>query len=219
MRTVARDHSGRWLSRALGLSLLVAPLGVRAQQAVITGRVSAAESNENLADSRVMIVNSSTVTQTNSEGRYTFRNVPTGTIEVRVHPRRVSGTEEIGDGRAGRVGDARLLDEGGGRPTPGSGDHGDGRPAQGRDRQRAVDDQRSAARRAERRVEHGRPPRRQGAGGDHGSAQHERLGSGHSNPRTELAQPEQRADHDRRRRAVLLELDQRRASGGRTRAS
>ncbi len=84
MSTVARGHSGRWLSPALGLSLLVAPLGVRAQQAVITGRVSAAESNENLADSRVMIVNSSTVTQTNSEGRYTFRNVPTGTIEVRV---------------------------------------------------------------------------------------------------------------------------------------
>jgi TonB-linked SusC/RagA family outer membrane protein len=84
MRTVARGHSGRWLIPALGLSLLVAPWGVRAQQAVITGRVSAAESNENLADSRVMIVNSSTVTLTNSEGRYTFRNVPTGTIEVRV---------------------------------------------------------------------------------------------------------------------------------------
>jgi hypothetical protein len=84
MKTVARGHSARWLSPALGLSLLVAPWGVRAQQAVITGRVSAAESNENLADSRVMIVNSSTVTLTNSEGRYTFRNVPTGTIEVRV---------------------------------------------------------------------------------------------------------------------------------------
>src|SRR5215831_16478908 len=84
MRTVARNRSGRWLARALGLSLLVAPYALRAQQAVITGRVSAAESNENLADSRVMIVNSSTITLTNSEGRYTFRNVPTGTIEVRV---------------------------------------------------------------------------------------------------------------------------------------
>ena len=151
MRTVARGHSGRWLSRALGLSLLVAPYGVRAQQAVITGRVSAAESNENLADSRVMIVNSSTVTQTNSEGRYTFRNVPTGTIEVRVI--RVGYQEQKKSVAVAprRVGDARLHHEGGGGPAPGSRDHGDRRPTKGRDRQRAVDDQRADARRAGRR--------------------------------------------------------------------
>jgi len=92
MRTIARNHSNRWLPGVLGLALLIAPFAVRAQQAVVTGRVSAAESNESLADSRVMIVNSSTITLTNSEGRYTFRNVPTGTIEVRVI--RVGYTEQ-----------------------------------------------------------------------------------------------------------------------------
>ena len=219
MSTVARGHSGRWLSPALGLSLLVAPLGVRAQQAVITGRVSAAESNENLADSRVMIVNSSTVTQTNSEGRYTFRNVPTGTIEVRVirvgyQEQKKSVTVAPGvsvtldfsmkaaviqlqEVVTTATGDQRKVEIG----------------------QFAVDDQRAAARRAERRVEHGGPPRREGAGGHHVSAQHERLGARDPNPRVELAQPRQRADHDRRRRAVLLELDQRRVSAGRAKAS
>ena len=73
----------RRLCRTLTFSLLLAPALLSAQQAVLTGRVSGTGS-EGLADSRVMLVNTSTVTQTNSEGRYTIRNVPTGTIEVRV---------------------------------------------------------------------------------------------------------------------------------------
>ena len=49
--------------------------------------------------------------------------------------------------------------------------------------------------------EHGRPPRRQGAGRDHAPPNMTRLGAGDSHPRRQLAQPEQRADLDRRRRA------------------
>ena len=74
----------RRLSRALFFQLAVLAPALTAQQAVLTGRVSASGSAEGLADSRVMLVNASTSTLTNSEGRYTLRNVPTGTIEVRV---------------------------------------------------------------------------------------------------------------------------------------
>ena len=80
----AQGASRHWRLWLPTLSLLLAPCVSSAQQAVVSGRVSAEGSSEGLADSRVMIVNSSTVTVTNSEGRYTFRNVPTGTIEVRV---------------------------------------------------------------------------------------------------------------------------------------
>ena len=139
--------------------------------------MSAAESNENLADSRVMIVNSSTVTQTNSEGRYTFRNVPTGTIEVRVirvgyQEQKKSVTVAAGASvtldfsmKAAVVqlqevvttatGDQRKVEIGNALSTI-SAPH---------------------ARRAGRGVEHGRPPRRQGSGVVISSAQHERLGA------------------------------------------
>ncbi|HEX4681584.1 MAG TPA: TonB-dependent receptor plug domain-containing protein, partial [Gemmatimonadaceae bacterium] len=62
---------------------LAAPLAAQAQQTV-SGRVTAVGSNEPLADARVMLVNSSLAATTNAEGRYTLRNVPTGTVDIRV---------------------------------------------------------------------------------------------------------------------------------------
>ncbi|HEV8216029.1 MAG TPA: TonB-dependent receptor, partial [Gemmatimonadaceae bacterium] len=54
------------------------------QQASISGRVMAEGSNEPLSDVRVFLVGSALNVSTNAEGRYTMRNVPTGTQEVRV---------------------------------------------------------------------------------------------------------------------------------------
>ena len=74
----------RWQRWLPVIAFAAAAGSAGAQQAVVTGKVSAVGSSDGLADSRVMVVNSSTVTLTNSEGRYTLRNIPTGTIEVRV---------------------------------------------------------------------------------------------------------------------------------------
>jgi TonB-linked SusC/RagA family outer membrane protein len=61
-----------------------APAVAQSQQAVITGRVTAAGSGEPLADGRVMVVNTSLAVPTGADGRFTLRGVPTGTIQVRV---------------------------------------------------------------------------------------------------------------------------------------
>src|SRR5436309_1855974 len=62
---------------------LAAPLAAQAQQTV-SGRVTANGTSEPLADARVMLVNTSVAATTNAEGRYTLRNVPTGTVDIRV---------------------------------------------------------------------------------------------------------------------------------------
>jgi TonB-linked SusC/RagA family outer membrane protein len=66
------------------VAALAAPLSAQAQQAVVSGRVTAVGTNEPLADARVMLVNTSVAATTNSEGRYTLRGVPAGTAEIRV---------------------------------------------------------------------------------------------------------------------------------------
>jgi TonB-linked SusC/RagA family outer membrane protein len=63
---------------------MAVPLAAQAQ-GTISGRILATGSSEPLADARVMIVNSTTSTLTNAEGRYTLRNVPAGAVEVRVN--------------------------------------------------------------------------------------------------------------------------------------
>jgi TonB-linked SusC/RagA family outer membrane protein len=54
------------------------------QQASISGRVMAEGTNEPLSDVRVFLVGSALNVSTNAEGRYSLKNVPTGTMEVRV---------------------------------------------------------------------------------------------------------------------------------------
>jgi TonB-linked SusC/RagA family outer membrane protein len=85
MRLIGTRSAGGYLRSTLATVALAAlPLAAQAQQATITGRVTAAGTNEPLADARVMVVNTSVAAPTNSEGRYTLRGVPNGTVDVRV---------------------------------------------------------------------------------------------------------------------------------------
>jgi TonB-linked SusC/RagA family outer membrane protein len=73
--------------RRLALATLIAfatPLAASAQRATITGRITAAGTGEGLSDARVAVVGTSLITSSGAEGRYTLRNVPFGTAEVRV---------------------------------------------------------------------------------------------------------------------------------------
>ena len=73
----------RLLRATVAVVLLAAPSLAFAQQASISGRVTA-QGGEPLPDSRVYLVGSSLTVGTNAEGRYMLRGVPTGTVEVRV---------------------------------------------------------------------------------------------------------------------------------------
>jgi TonB-linked SusC/RagA family outer membrane protein len=53
-------------------------------QGTITGRVTAQGTNQPLEEARLMVVGTSLVTTTSAEGQYTLKNVPAGTVEVRV---------------------------------------------------------------------------------------------------------------------------------------
>ena len=85
MRLIQSRSAGPYLRSALAaVSLSVLPFALHAQQATITGRVTAVGTSEPLPDARVMLVNSSLATSTNAEGRYTLRGVPSGAVDVRV---------------------------------------------------------------------------------------------------------------------------------------
>ena len=71
-----------WLLASL--VLLTAATGAAAQQATIAGRIFAEGTNAPLPESRVLIVGSTLATTTGADGRYIIRNVPPGTVEVRV---------------------------------------------------------------------------------------------------------------------------------------
>src|SRR6185312_15228936 len=67
------------------LALVALPAAARAQAGTtITGRVTASGTNEPLGEGRVMLVGTSIAATTNSDGKYTLRGVPSGTVEVRV---------------------------------------------------------------------------------------------------------------------------------------
>jgi len=63
-----------------------------AQGGTITGRVAAQGSGEVLPESRVIVIGTSIFTSTGADGRYTLRNVPAGTYDLRVL--RVGYTEQ-----------------------------------------------------------------------------------------------------------------------------
>jgi TonB-dependent SusC/RagA subfamily outer membrane receptor len=76
--------SGR-AARALSFAVLLAsPALVTAQQATITGRVTAEGNGEALTDVRVFLVGTALSVGTGPDGRYTMRGVPAGPGEVRV---------------------------------------------------------------------------------------------------------------------------------------
>ncbi|AHG88826.1 TonB-dependent outer membrane protein, SusC/RagA [Gemmatirosa kalamazoonensis] len=73
--------------------LLVGGAGVAgAQQATISGQVTAAGTAQPLPDSRVYVVGTTLIATTNAEGRYSIRGVPAGQAQVRVI--RVGYTEQ-----------------------------------------------------------------------------------------------------------------------------
>ena len=63
-----------------------------AQGATITGKVAAQGSGEVLPESRVIVVGTQLFTSTGADGRYTLRNVPAGSYDLRVL--RVGYTEQ-----------------------------------------------------------------------------------------------------------------------------
>jgi TonB-linked SusC/RagA family outer membrane protein len=84
MRFTPSKRVGSGLVPVLAAATLLAmPAALRAQ-GTVTGRVTAAGTEEPLGDARVMVVNTSIIVPTGGDGRYTIRNAPTGNIEVRV---------------------------------------------------------------------------------------------------------------------------------------
>lgn len=73
----------------LGLAVLLAgfalfPANAQAQQATITGKVTAQAGGAPLPDARVYVVGTTLGGATNSEGVYTIRGVPAGNVDIRV---------------------------------------------------------------------------------------------------------------------------------------
>ncbi|MEW5916937.1 MAG: TonB-dependent receptor, partial [Gemmatimonadota bacterium] len=75
----------RWQVPFLATALLSLGLttAAAAQQATVTGRVTARESNEPLPDVRVIVMGTTVFTVTNADGRYTLRGVPPGAQTIR----------------------------------------------------------------------------------------------------------------------------------------
>ena len=65
-------------------ALVVLPALAAAQQATVSGRVSAEGSGEPLPEARVFLVGTTLSVATGPDGRYTMRGVPSGSAEVRV---------------------------------------------------------------------------------------------------------------------------------------
>ena len=108
----------------LGFAGLLAMIALRpaiagAQQAIVTGKVTAQVGGQPLSDARVYVVGSTLAASTNAEGQYTLRGVPVGSIEIRMI--RVGYQEQkkplVADGWS--YDDARLHDGAGGRSAAG----------------------------------------------------------------------------------------------------
>lgn len=70
---------------ALGLLFTIAAASVAgAQQAVVSGRVTEAESERPVQDARIVIIGTALGTVTDAEGRYVLRNVPAGENQLQV---------------------------------------------------------------------------------------------------------------------------------------
>ena len=85
MRVLSSPCLWSRVTRAAFVAAAVPTLALaQQQQATISGRVMAQGTNEPLSEVRVFLVGSALNVSTNAEGRYALRNVPTGTLEVRV---------------------------------------------------------------------------------------------------------------------------------------
>jgi hypothetical protein len=77
---------GRWRSfAAAGAALtLLTAAGRLSAQGTITGRVTAAGSNQPLAETRILGIGTSLSTTTGEDGKFTIRNAPVGNIQLQV---------------------------------------------------------------------------------------------------------------------------------------
>jgi len=73
-----------WVTSVCVAATLISGARALTAQGTITGRVTAAEGSEALADARVMVVGTSVATTSGQDGRYTLRNVPAGAQQIRV---------------------------------------------------------------------------------------------------------------------------------------
>src|ERR1044071_2919463 len=65
-------------------TLIAAPAVAQAQQATISGKITAAGTAQPLVEARVQVVGQSIVGSASADGRYTLRGVPPGTVDIRV---------------------------------------------------------------------------------------------------------------------------------------
>ena len=161
-----RRVSPRW-ARTLsiaGLSIFAAaPLA--AQGATLTGRITETGSGQPIQEARVIVLGTSLFTTSGQDGKYTVRNVPAGTAEIRVIRVGFSGAEEVGSHVSRRDGDARLRDVAerscnsrkSSRPRPAS-SAGPSSATPSRTSTRTSCSPTSPV------IEHGRPARREGTG-------------------------------------------------------
>jgi TonB-linked SusC/RagA family outer membrane protein len=66
-----------------GAAPVAAPVAAQTQQASITGQITA-ENGQRVSDARIFLLGTTIATAANQDGRYTLRNVPAGTAQVRV---------------------------------------------------------------------------------------------------------------------------------------
>ena len=86
MHVLWRSAAVRLAARCSIVASLIPITTARAQQpglAIVSGRITATGTGQPLADVRVMVVSTSLGVLTNSDGRYTLRGVPTGSIQIR----------------------------------------------------------------------------------------------------------------------------------------
>lgn len=74
----------RRLVAVLGAGLSVSVASVAAAQGIVTGRIVAQGSSEPIPEARVIVLGTSLFTTSNADGRYTIRNVPAGSADLRV---------------------------------------------------------------------------------------------------------------------------------------
>ena len=85
MRSTWSWSAARTLRSTLaGLAAIAAPALAQAQQASIGGRITDKASGQPIQEARILVIGTSLFTSSGADGRYTLRNVPAGTAEIRV---------------------------------------------------------------------------------------------------------------------------------------
>jgi TonB-linked SusC/RagA family outer membrane protein len=79
-----RSLPGTSLCLAVASALVLAGSTAAAQQATVTGRISEETTGQPITDARIFVVGTSIYALSGADGKYTVRNVPAGTAEIRV---------------------------------------------------------------------------------------------------------------------------------------